>query len=291
MAGRHGSAQELLELMNNAQSGAIRRASCLHKGCQIAYEIQGSGPPAVFVQGVGVHGSAWAPQINALAAHYECLSFDNRGLGGSQPLGERLTIEQMAQDTLALMDAQGWQSAHVVGHSMGGLIALQVALSARERVKCLSLLCSFPRGRDAVRITPAMIRTWIRTGIGTRPQRRKALLDLVMPPSALAGSDQAALASELALLFGHDLADQPSISMKQILAMVRYDATPQLHKLSGLPTLVVNAEYDQIARCEVGRAMAAAIPGARFVQIPDASHAAAIQHAGRMNALLMEHFG
>jgi pimeloyl-ACP methyl ester carboxylesterase len=276
--------------MNHAPS-TIRRGACLHQGCQIAYEIQGSGAPAIFVQGVGMHGSAWAPQVDALANRYECLSFDNRGLGRSQPLGTRLTIEQMAQDTLALMDAQGWASAHLVGHSMGGLIALQVALSARGRIRSLSLLCSFPRGRDALRITPGMVATWLRTAIGTRRQRRRALLELVMPPSALAGRDQAILASELALLFGHDLADQPSVSMKQLSAMLRYDATSRLHHLAGLPTLVVSAEHDRIAPPRVGREMAAAIPGARFVEIPDASHAAAIQHAARINALLTEHFG
>jgi pimeloyl-ACP methyl ester carboxylesterase len=277
--------------MQRAQPGTVRRASVLHNGCQLTYESQGSGPPAVFIQGVGVHGGAWAPQINVLAAHYECLSFDNRGMGGSQPLGARLTIEQMAEDTLALMDAQGWESAHLVGHSMGGMIALHVALSARNRARSLSLLCSFPRGRDATRLTPGMFWTGLRTRIGTRPQRRKAFLEIVMPRAALEQSDSAGLAAKLAPLFGHDLADQPPVSMKQLSAMGRYDATPRLHELVGLPTLVVSATHDRIARPEVGRAMAAAIPGARFIEIPDASHGATIQHSERINALLLERFG
>jgi pimeloyl-ACP methyl ester carboxylesterase len=276
--------------MNTAPPQTSRHRSHAHQGCQLAYEIQGAGPPAVFIQGVGVHGGAWAPQINALSEHYQCLSFDNRGLGRSQPLGARLTIQQMAQDTLALMDAQGWQSAHFVGHSMGGLIALHVALSARERVRSLSLLCSFPRGRDTMRFTPAMLRTWLRTRIGTKPQRRKAFLEIVMPPSALDRSDQAKMASELAPLFGHDLADQPPVATKQLSALVRYDATPRLQQLAGLPTLVLSAAQDRIAPPDIGRSMAAAIPGARFIEIPDASHGATIQHAERVNALLLDHF-
>ena len=272
-------------------AGAIRRVSHFHVGCQIAYQVQGSGPPAIFIQGLGVHGSAWAPQISVLAARYECLSFDNRGLGASQPLGARLTIEQMAEDTLALMDAQGWASAHVIGHSMGGLIALQVALSARERVRSLVLLCSFPRGRDAVGFSPAMLWTWLRTFIGTRRRRRSAFLETVMPRAALSGSDLARMAMELAELFGHDLADWPPVSIRQLWAMVRYDATPRLQELAGLPTLVASAAEDRVARPEGGRALAARIPGARFVEIPNAAHGAAIQHAARINALLMEHFG
>jgi pimeloyl-ACP methyl ester carboxylesterase len=276
--------------MNHAPS-TIRRGACLHQGCQIAYEIQGSGPPAIFIQGVGVHGSAWAPQVDALAARYECLSFDNRGLGRSQPLGARVTVEQMARDTMALMDAQGWASAHLAGHSMGGLIALHVALSAPERIRSLSLLCSFPRGRDTLRLSPATISAWLQAFIGTRSKRRKAFLRIMLPPSALAGSDAAKMASELAPLFGHDLADWPFTAVRQLWAIIRYDATPRLHELAGLPTLVVSAQHDSIASPRVGREMAAAIPGARFVEIPDASHAAAIQHAVRINALLAEHFG
>jgi pimeloyl-ACP methyl ester carboxylesterase len=274
------------ELPPSANNG-----SYLHKGCRLSYEIQGSGPPAIFIQGVGVHGSAWTPQTETLAAHYQCLAFDNRGLGLSQPLGARLAIEQMAEDTLALMDARGWPSAHVVGHSMGGLIALHVALAARDRVRSLSLLCSFPRGRDALRISRQILWTGLRTRIGTKAQRRRAFLEMVLPASALAGADRERLASELAPLFGHDLADQPPVTMNQMAAMARYDATPRLHELGGLPTLVVNAAHDWLATSRVGRAMAAAIPGARFVEIPDASHGASIQHAARINALLMEHFG
>ena len=195
----------------------------------------------------------------------------------------------MAQVTLALREAQTWPSAHLVGHSMGGLIALHVALSACERVRSLSLLCSFLRGRDTLRLTPAMLRTGLRTRIGTKPHRRKAFLEIVMPPSALDRSDHARMASELAPLVGHDLAGQPPVSTKQLSALVRYDATPRLHQLAGLPTLVRSAAQDRIASPDVGRSMATAIPGARFIEIPDASHAATIQHAERVNALLLDH--
>lgn len=242
----------------------------------------------VLIQGVGVHGGAWAPQVRALSGQYECLSFDNRGMGSSQPAGvPRLSIEQMAEDTLALMDAQGWDSAHLVGHSMGGLIALHMALSARSRVRSLSILCSFARGRDATKLTPRMFWTGLRTRVGTRPQRRRAFLEIVMPPKLLALADPGKMASELAPLFGHDLADQPPVSMKQLSAMRRYDASPRLGELAGLPTLVVSATHDPIAPPAVGRAVADAIPGARFVEIPGASHGVTIQCADRINELLL----
>src|SRR4051812_2913287 len=128
-------------------------------------------------------------------------------MGKSQPIACPLTVEQMAADAIALMDAQNWASAHVVGHSLGGLIALQLALVARSRVRSLSLLCTFARGRDATALTPTMLWLGTRTRIGTRRMRRHAFLRLVMPPGALDGEDKDALAARLEPLFGHDLAD------------------------------------------------------------------------------------
>lgn len=260
-----------------------------HRGCRLAYEVRGNGPPVLLIQGVGVHGGAWRPQVDALADRYRCLTFDNRGMGQSQPVGEVFSIEQLAEDARVLMDAQGWDSAHVVGHSMGGLIALQLALSARQRVRSLSLLCTFARGRDATRLTPWMLWVGLRTRIGTRRMRRRAFLQLVMPPADWQTADHEAVATELAPLFGHDLADQPPVAMKQLKAMGALDLTPRLGELAGVPTLVASAAHDRIARPEYGRAIAAGIPGARYVEFADASHGVPLQHPDRVNALLLEH--
>jgi pimeloyl-ACP methyl ester carboxylesterase len=183
-----------------------------HRGCRLAYNVRGDGPPVLLIQGVGLHGDGWRPQVDELAARNRCLTFDNRGMNRSQPIGVPLSVEQMAEDALVLMDAQGWESAHVVGHSLGGLIALHLALSARKRVRSLALLCTFARGRDATRLSPWMIWTGLRARIGTRRQRRRAFLKLVLPSETLAASDPDALAERLAPIFGHDLAGQPPVA-------------------------------------------------------------------------------
>jgi pimeloyl-ACP methyl ester carboxylesterase len=260
-----------------------------HRGCRLAYEVRGDGPPVLLIQGVGVAGSGWKPQVDALSARFRCLSFDNRGMGMSQPISERLTVERMADDARALMDAEGWESAHVVGHSLGGPVALALALADPARVRSLSLLCTFARGRDATRLTAFMLWVGMRTRIGTRRMRRHAFLQLVMPPSALAAEDRDALAAKLAPLFGHDLADQPPVAMKQLAALRAYDATPRLSELAGIPTLVVSAEHDPIAPPASGRALAAGISGARFVQFAGASHGLPIHRAAEVNALLLDH--
>ncbi len=80
--------------------------------------MRGQGPAVVFIQGCGVQGSGWLPQIDALAEKYTCIWFDNRGIGNSQPVGAKLTVARMAQDTLAILRASGHNRAHIVGHSL-----------------------------------------------------------------------------------------------------------------------------------------------------------------------------
>lgn len=260
-----------------------------HRGCRLAYSVLGSGPPIVFIQGVGLHGAGWRPQTDELSSSYSCLTFDNRGVGESQPTGGRLSIAVMAEDTLRVMDAAGFESAHLVGHSMGGCIALQTALTARGRVRSLSLLCTVARGRDATRLSLGMLWIGIRSTIGTARARRRAFLELVLAPNDLTPSERDTLAVEVEPMFGHDLARRPPIAMTQLAALRAYDPRHRLAELGGLPTLVANATYDRIATPASGRLLAESIPGARYVEFGEHSHGVVIRDARRVNALLKEH--
>jgi pimeloyl-ACP methyl ester carboxylesterase len=173
---------------------------------------------------------------------------------------------------------------------MGGLVALRLALASPKRVRSLALLCTFATGDVPTRPSPRMMWLGLLTRVGSRRSRRRAFLRMVLPPDALAREDRDALAARLAPLFGHDLADHPPIVMKQLGAMRGYDLTPRLGELAGVPTLVVSAAHDPIAPPSAGRAIAAGLPGARYVEIADASHGVPIQQADRVNALLLDHF-
>jgi pimeloyl-ACP methyl ester carboxylesterase len=254
------------------------------------HERIGTGAPVVFVQGVGVAGSGWRPQADGLAKDYACLLFDNRGIGRSPEVSGPLSIQEMARDAFRLMDTVGFAAAHVVGHSMGGVIAQQMALDAPARIKSLSLLCTFSRGSEAARLTPAVLWMGLRTRIGTRAMRRRAFLRMLFSSSYLAGQDQDELASRLVPIIGRDLGEQPPIVMQQLRALGRHDCFDRLSTLAVIPTLVVSAEFDPIARPEYGRRLAAVIPGSRYVQVPDAAHGVTIQKAEVINALLDEHF-
>jgi pimeloyl-ACP methyl ester carboxylesterase len=167
------------------------------EGCRLACRRQGTGAPVILMQGVGVHGDAWRPQVEGLASRYSCLWFDNRGVGGSQPATGALSVERMALDTAAILDAAGWESAHVIGHSLGGLVALRLAPFAPQRIRSLSLLCTFARGRDAG-ASARMAWIGLRTRIGTRRMRRSGFLEIVAAPSALQGADRDRMAREQA---------------------------------------------------------------------------------------------
>ena len=259
-------------------------------GARISYADAGTGAGVLLVQGIGVVGEGWRPQVDGLRDRFRLLTFDNRGIGASQLRGGEISIEAMAADAWAVVDAAGIDRVHVVGHSMGGVIAQAVALAAPARVLSLGLLCTFARGRQAAALSPGMIWTGLRTRVGTRAMRRAAFLSLVLPRAALARADRAALAASLAPLFGHDLADQPPIVMKQLRATARYDASERLAALGSIPTLVLTAAEDRIARPEYGRALAAAIPGARYEELPGAAHGVTLHDPETVNERLAAHF-
>jgi pimeloyl-ACP methyl ester carboxylesterase len=265
-------------------------ATANFRGCPLSYEVTGAGEPIVFIQGVGMHASGWLRQVDELSKHRLCVTFDNRGIGRSHPAGAPITVEQMAADTLAIMDAAGIESAHVVGHSLGGAVAQEVALAARHRVLSLSLLCTSGRGKDAFRLSPKLMWLGLRSRIGTRRMRRHAFSQIVMSPSYIAACDPDALAGDLAVFFGHDPADSPAIAAKQLRALSRFNALARLGALDSVPTLVLSASHDLIFPPRFGRALASAIPGANFVEVRDASHGAIIQCAAVINALLLAHF-
>lgn len=255
----------------------------------LSYAIAGTGPAVLSIQGVGVAGRGWQPQIDGLTGRFTVIAFDNCGIGSSPRGSHRLTVEQMALDALAIADAENIARFHVMGHSLGGLIAQHLALTTRNRVKSLALLCTFANGADATRLSARMLVLGLRTRIGTRTLRRKAMIRMIMPDEYVQGKDQTKLAQDLQDLFGRDLADQPPIVSEQLRAMSRYSAAARLGELSGIPTLVLSAVHDPIAPPRLGKAIASAIAGARFVEFSNASHALPIQCATEVNALLLDH--
>ncbi len=254
----------------------------------LSYSLMGTGSPVLFIHGMGVCGSAWRPQIVCLSDQFQCLTFDNRGVGASEIHGSsQLTIQQMAADARALMDVAGWRSAHVVGHSMGGLVAQQLALETPDRVRTLSLLCTFSSGREATSIRPATLWLTARTKLGSATMRRRAVMKMLFPHVT---NPTPELAARVGMILGRDLANRAPIMREQLRAMRQYDASSQLERLGSIPTLVAGASLDPIARIDCGRRLSSLIPGSRFVEIENAAHGVTFQEFEFVNDLLREHF-
>jgi len=253
------------------------------------YELEGHGTPVLLLHGVGVLGCGWRPQVTGLSANHQLLTCDNRGIGQSRVIGP-VTIEAMAADALALMDAAGWGSAHVVGHSMGGVIAQQLALDAPRRVRSLSLISTFARGKDGARPTPWVLWMTLRTRLGTRATRRRAFLEMLYPADYLATANLDTLATEVASIVGRDLAVQPPVILKQVQALGRHDISARLGALKGIRTQVISGRHDPIARPEYGRRLAELIPQATYEEVADASHGVTLQMPEFINDRLRRHF-
>jgi 3-oxoadipate enol-lactonase len=147
------------------------------RGARVSYSRTGTGTPVLLIQGVGAVGNAWRPQIDGLRDRFSVITFDNRGIGDSTMTDGFLTVESMADDALAILEAEGIDRCHVVGHAMGGLIAMQLALTSPGRVKSLALLCTFPDGRLGAHLTRDTFMAGLRSRIIRRQLRAMAHFD------------------------------------------------------------------------------------------------------------------
>ncbi len=211
-------------------------------------------------------------------------------MGKSRPVPRTLTVDRMVSDTLTIMDTAGTDSVHLVGHSLGGCVALALALREPGRVRSLALLCTSARGADATELSHPLLLLGLRTRIGSRKMRRAAFLEFVLSPGRRKSHDLALEASRLAPLFGHDLADSPPVAMKQLGALRKFDVTLRLTELGSKPTLVICGSHDLIFPPTSARVLADGIAGARLIEYSNAAHGIPIELAEDVNRELWKHF-
>ncbi|HEY5172956.1 MAG TPA: alpha/beta fold hydrolase, partial [Acidimicrobiia bacterium] len=119
-------------------------ATVTDDGTQIAYSAWGrrEGSPVLMIQGLGMDHRGWALQRGAFGRHHRCLAPDNRGTGQSDAPPGPYDLARIAEDAIAVMDAEGVERAHVVGASMGGVIAQILGVMHPDRVRSLTLACT-----------------------------------------------------------------------------------------------------------------------------------------------------
>jgi pimeloyl-ACP methyl ester carboxylesterase len=256
---------------------------------RLHYETAGDGgTPVLLIMGFGVPGHMWFNQIPALAARHRVAWFDNCGAGQTQTATRRrYSMRDFGRHAAGVLDALGWDQAHVVGVSMGGMIAQELALGHRGRIRSLSLVVTHPGGLRNLVPPPSSLYLFARGFLGPKRLRARALERLIFPDSYLAGVDVEALRTGLS---GVATMAKNRDRLLQIAAVLTHRAGPRLGALAGTPTLVVKAVQDRLIRPAQCHRLHTLIPGSRLVEFEDAGHAILHQCADRLNGVLLEHF-
>ncbi len=253
--------------------------------------VDPSVPGVLLIMGFGARGSAFRHQIeppHGVAEARSALWFDHRGVGHSEAPRQALTMHRLASDAVQVADAAGIQRFHVVGVSMGGMVAQHVALNWLPRTVSLTLIATHPGGPLA-RIPPlGAFRFGPRTASRDLKKRFTALSRLLYPPAYLETIDETELHDALRHEFGEGTA--LATMWRQFAAIWSHDTRGDLPKLAGLPTMVVQSGPDNLVRPHWSTYLAQHIPGAKLVKFPHAGHGLVRQCADQINPLLNQHF-
>lgn len=244
-----------------------------------ACTVKGDGEVLLFLHGVGGAGASWAPQLSYFAKEFQAAAWDMPGYGKSIPLNG-MAFPSLAEALLALLDARDWDRVHLVGHSMGGMIAQEFAATHQDRVRSLVLFATSPA-----------------FGRPDGDFQKKFVADRLAPLAA--GATMADLAAEVVGTMlspdadpaGRELARTcmaavpPESYQAAVECIVTFDRRAALGDIR-VPTLVLAGETDTNAPAPMMERMAAKIPGATFVCLPGRGHLANLEDPAAFNAAL-----
>jgi len=245
-------------------------------GARIWWEQSGAGDPVLLIMGHAYGAGMWHRTVPELAASYRVIRFDNRGVGRSSDPPGPYPVPLMAGDALAVLDAAGAASAHVYGVSLGGAIALQLALDHPGRVRSLILGCT---AASAGGVPRGPVLTRARSLLPAAALNRMAWKLLYGPgtPASRRAEDQQILRRTRCSGRGR---------RGQLTGAAGFDVTGRLTEI-GIPALVMHGARDRIVPAASARRLADGIAGARLVIFPDAGHAyiTDVTHAANQQVL------
>jgi 3-oxoadipate enol-lactonase len=250
------------------------------------YERAGSGEPLLLIQGMSGTHVAWGrPFREVLEESFDVVAFDNRGIGLSGPVEGPFTIVEMAEDTAGLMEELGLESAHVVGISMGGMIAQELALSEPGRLRSLTLGCTYCGGPGS-QLMPQENVEKLAAGMmsGDRDRAIRASYEVNLSPSFRADEDAYPAFHEMAISVP---ARKATIEL-QAQAIFGHDTSARLGEIS-TPTLIVHGTEDGVLPFPNGKQIASLMPAARFEILEDVGHMFWWEQPQRSAELIREH--
>jgi 3-oxoadipate enol-lactonase len=259
-------------------------------GQELYFEVHGKGPPLILVMGIGYDSTLWTlAQVPALSRSFQVVIFDNRDAGRSSKAIGAYTIADMADDVAGLMDSLDIERAHVLGLSMGGMIAQELALRHAERLDRMVLSgCGAAPARAA--FDP--IRSWSWTKAHDKTGEVFTCQQFTWLFSTAFLRSKEAVQQTIAMLSSNPNPVGPDAYDRQAQAYTKYDA---LDRLGGIkaPTLVVVGEQDLLTPPWACQEVARKIPGARFEVIKGSgsSHLVPIERPDDFNQLVTRFLG
>ena len=233
---------------------------------KIYWEEHGAGEPLLLIMGLGGSRCEWRRLLPELSAKYRVIVFDNRGVGETVHSDKAFSMELMASDAQAVLNAANIESAHVLGMSMGGMIAQEFALQYPEKTRSLILAVTNCGGRKAV---PAALEVYFvlqGRGVATPEDAFWAMAPYIYDKH----TPRERLAEDLAAREGKFT--KPENLMRQLQAIVTWQGTHSRLSNVEAPTLVLHGINDQLIPCANARILADAIPNAKLVELENSSH-------------------
>lgn len=284
---------------------AVHSGTVKVNGIDLYYEVHGSGEPLLLIEGLGYSAWMWYKQIPALSQKYRVILFDNRGAGNTDKPDSEYSIEIMADDASGLLRTLGTGPVHVLGISLGGFIAQELALRHPDLVKSLILVStnSGP-GKRAMRNSQhvnGLFKLWgilpgtfemggkasvplgFEYGI-TKEDRIRYGLSLAFTPEYYMQHPE-----EIDRIVGWRLENpQPGYAWtRQLLAGMNFDSSGRAENIHA-PTLVLNGSEDRIVSPESARELARRIPDSRYLEIEGSGHLLFIERSDEFNDAVMD---
>ncbi len=256
-------------------------------GIDIYYSQRGEGPDLLMIMGLGAHSGAWALNAPELAKRFRVTTFDNRGAGRTSAPDEPYSMRQMADDTAALMEAIGLDRAHVLGASMGGMIAQELAINYPGRINRLVLACSRARTSEMRRRVSVAQRALYEAGVP-----RESIMAIQQPwgstATLLQDPAKPAAAIALAMQDPHPIAKHAYL--RQLDATMAHDTLDRLKRIESETLVLVGAE-DILTPPYESEELAANIPNATLRILPRGGHGFSGEYPAEFNGAVAEFLG
>lgn len=236
-------------------------------GIELYYELQGSGPPLLLIAGLASDSQSWLPLVAALSAEYTLILMDNRGVGRSSQ-DCPVSIELMAEDSIAVVRHLGLEKVSLIGHSMGGMVALELAARYPELVDRALLVASAACNPARNNLLFADWADRYESGVDRAAWFRTVLAWILTEQFF---ENRVMLDGALVYLQAYPWPQSPAGFRRQVEALAGYDAGSRLDKIT-VPVCVIAGELDILLPLHCSEELAGRIPGAELVILKGAAH-------------------